>query len=174
MLLCRWSANFASLFVVYYRIEQISRLNLACAVFFKVKLTIISHTDSHCHGPLDDNAFTTRVFSFSNPRGPWRRAGGKRGGVLGADRPVARTARSLSARSQAPVAATLGGGFSLRQWLSERAWESVGWREGGREHTGAGDLSLGWYPRNSRWRLSRAAGALLRPAACLAGEDAEN
>jgi len=42
MLLCRWSANFASLFVVYYRIEQISRLNLACAVFFKVKLTIIS------------------------------------------------------------------------------------------------------------------------------------
>jgi hypothetical protein len=29
--LCRWSANFASLLVVYYRIEQISRLNLACA-----------------------------------------------------------------------------------------------------------------------------------------------
>jgi len=29
--LCRWSASFGRLLVVYYRIAQISRLNLACA-----------------------------------------------------------------------------------------------------------------------------------------------
>ena len=37
--LCRWSANFGRLLVVYHRIVQISRLNLACAVPSPTRMT---------------------------------------------------------------------------------------------------------------------------------------
>jgi len=74
MLLCRWSANFASLFVVYYRIEQISRLNLACAVFFKVKLTIIS---THRHVIVTVPLMNYTCFLIFKPTGTLAPGGGK-------------------------------------------------------------------------------------------------
>jgi hypothetical protein len=45
--LCRWSAFFGRSLVVYYRIAQISRLNLACAGVVKSKNICIREIKDH-------------------------------------------------------------------------------------------------------------------------------